>query len=60
MKFRFVKDDSCHWYLIPEELRTMFIQMLDQGEADYWCEFNNKFEEYRCDHPSNFTVENPE
>lgn len=59
-KFRFRTDGDGHWYLIPAELSTMFSQMLDDGEEDYYCEFNNKFEEYRCDCPSNYTVENPE
>lgn len=59
MKYKFVQDDDCHWYLIPEELHTLFLQMEENGEADWWCEFNNKFEQYCCDHPSNYLVENP-
>ena len=56
MKCKFVQDDDCHWYMIPADMETLFHQMLENGEADYWCEFNNKWEDYRCDHPSCYTV----
>lgn len=58
-RWRFVNDDDGHYFLIPDSLHPLFIQMLDQGEADYWTEFNNKFDEYAIDHPSNYTFENP-
>lgn len=54
----FIQDDDCHWYLIPISLLSLFCQMEGNGEADYYASFNNKFEEYRCDHPTSYTFEN--
>lgn len=30
------------------------------GEQDYYAMFNNTFDEYRCDSPSNFTFVDPQ
>lgn len=60
VRYRFIKDDDCHWYLIPVSMSTVFNQMLDNGEDAYWSIFNNTFDEYRCDSPTNFTFEKPE
>lgn len=57
-RFKFKQDQDCHWYLIPEELSSLFTQLEENGEADCFAEFDNKFDKYRCDHPSNFTFEN--
>ena len=54
----FIQDDECHWYLIPTTLYILFRQMEENGEADYYASFNNKFEEYRCDHPTSYTFDN--
>ena len=56
----FIKDDDCHWYLIPVSMSIVFNQMLSVGEQDCYTMFNNTFDEYRCDSPSNFTFEKPE
>lgn len=57
-RWKFMKDDDCHWYLIPCNLESSFIQLLLNGENDYYCTFNNTFEQYRCDSPLNYTFEN--
>jgi hypothetical protein len=58
-RFRFVRDDSCHWYSIPSE---------ESDNFDKWClsfedeaeEYDGKsFNEYRLSgSPSNYTFEN--
>lgn len=53
----FLQDDDCHWYLIPAEMRMLFRQLEDNGEADGYAYFNDKFEEYRINHPSEYVVE---
>lgn len=58
-KYRFVKDDDCHWYLIPYELYGSFVFLLRTGEKDCWAEFNNRFEEFRCDSPCHYVFESP-
>lgn len=58
-RFRFVSDDDGHNYLIPAELDIKFDEMLEDGEDDYYAEFNNTFSKYRCDSVSNWTFENP-
>lgn len=57
MKGSFIQDQDCHWYFIPEDKKSLFYQMEENGEFDYFCEFNNTFEEYRCEYPSNYVVE---
>jgi hypothetical protein len=59
VRYRFIKDDDCHWYLIPASMSTVFNQMLSNGESDCYAMFNNTFDEYRCDSPSNFTFTDP-
>ena len=51
----FIQDDDCHWYLIPTSTYPMFRQL---EEADEYVAFIDKFEEYRCDHPTSYTFEN--
>jgi len=60
MRYKFARDDDGHWYLIPVYQAEMFYKILHEGEDDCWCEFNNSFGEYRCDHPTDYTFENPE
>ena len=60
MRYNFITDGDCHWYLLPTTLNERFSELLDNGEEDYYCEFNNTFDQYRCDSPSNYTFENPE
>lgn len=57
MKKRFIQDQDCHWYLIPVELTSLFYQLEENGESDGYSSFNNKFENYRCEYPSNYIVE---
>ena len=59
MRYRFVKDDDGHLYLIPAELTKRFF--LTQYELDdEFTTFNNEFYEY-CVGGSinNWTFENP-
>lgn len=60
MRYKFIRDDDCHWFLIPVELEPLFVQLLENGEADWWAEFSNKFEEYCCDSPCNYTFTDPQ
>ena len=60
VRYKFTQDQDCHWYLIPEGLSALFIQMEENGEADCYAEFCNRFEEYRCDYPGNFTFTDPQ
>lgn len=59
MRYKFVTDDGCHWYLIPADLVPLFVQLLENGEADWWAEFNNKFEGHRCNNPCEYTFTDP-
>lgn len=60
MKYTFVNDDDCHCYLIPVDMKLQFWEDLEHGEEDYWCDFNNKYGQYRVDSPYHYTFENPE
>lgn len=57
MRQMFIQDDNCHWYLLPTDLYPLFIQMEENGEADYFASFNSKFEQYRCDYPGSYTFD---
>ena len=59
MKYRFVQDNDCHWCLIEADQYGLFIQLEENGETDGYAAFNNKFESCRVDHPTLFTIENP-
>ena len=62
-RYRFVKDDDGHNYLIPVDLTEDFyddlVQCLTVEGGLSYCKFNNTFDQYRCDSISNFTFENP-
>lgn len=59
-KFIFVRDDDAHWYMIPVSLEDQFNVLLGLGEEDCYADFINKFDDYRCNSPSDFSFENPE
>ncbi len=56
-RFRFVQDDYCHWYAIPEGDWTAFeawVLSFEEG-APQWT--GADFNEFRLDsHPSHYTV----
>lgn len=55
-RFRFVQDDSCHWYAIPADKDKEFDRWLAcyQEEYDDWK--GTDFSEFRLNtHPSNYT-----
>lgn len=56
MRFRFVQDDSAHWYVIPAEEYVTFNLLL--GHIDEaWEEFDDRFGGCRIDGcPSHYTV----
>jgi len=60
MKYKFLSDDDGHWFIVPLDMVELFNKMLEEGEEDYWCEFNNTFGKYWADHPSSYTFENYE
>lgn len=45
-KVKAVKEDG-HWYVIPDSEFTIFYEMEEQGEADEWNSFNERFSQYR-------------
>lgn len=58
-RWQFARDDDCNWYLIKVEDYPLFIQLLENGEADYWEAFNDRFEEYRIDSYHGYTFVDP-
>lgn len=60
VRYRFTTDGDCHWFLIPVELEDQFENLLENGEDDYYSEFNHVFGKYRCNSPSNFTFTDPQ
>jgi hypothetical protein len=59
MKYRFVKDDDGHSYLIPAELTQEFYRELFRDIFDVAYKFDVMFDKYRCDSITNYTFENP-
>jgi hypothetical protein len=51
-RFRFVQDDSCHWYVIPADKKNAFIAwvvyMSDEGE-NYVPYEGEEFDNFRID-----------
>jgi hypothetical protein len=58
-RYTFITDGDCRWYLLPVELVGDFYETLENGGEDYYAEFSNKFGDYACDNPSNYTFEKP-
>lgn len=58
-RYCFVRDEDCHNYLIPVELKERFVHLLANGEDDYWATFNNEFEGYGIDAMTNWTFTDP-
>jgi hypothetical protein len=54
-RWRFVKDDDGHNYLIDAEKAGQFFRLLSEDE----CEFNLIFDECRIDGVGSYTFENP-
>lgn len=46
-KYINIQDQDCHWYYIPKSLKEDFLKMEEEGEADEWEKFNEKYSEYR-------------
>ena len=47
-RYFFAKDDSCHWYMVPEDLREEWDRLSDYGDDDDAIdEFEDKFGEFR-------------
>lgn len=60
VRYRFITDGDCHWFLIPVGLEDEFNSLLENGEEDYYTEFSNRFEEYRCNYPGEYTFVDPQ
>lgn len=61
MRYCFLRDDDCHWYMIPVEKAKLFSQLLVNSlENDDYCDFCNEFGEYCIDSPQHYTFEDPE
>lgn len=59
MRHCFVTDGDGHNFLIPHTLIDDFETSLENGEADYYADFNNKFGQYAIDSMTNWTFEDP-
>lgn len=59
MRYKFARDDDCHWYLIPCELESKFYALLEDGEDDNYVDFCNKFDQYRCNGQTEYTFTDP-
>ena len=46
-KVKAVKDDSSHWFIIPNELYENFLKDLDNEDMVDNGEFDNKYSKYR-------------
>jgi len=46
-KVKAVKDQDGHWYVIPDIEFATFLEMEENGEADEWNSFNDRFSAYR-------------
>lgn len=53
------KSTDGHNYLIPNDMSEQFDYLEEQGYDDDWTEFNNTFDEYRCDSVQNWTFTDP-
>lgn len=67
-RFRFLRDDSTHWYLVPEadvahfQKALEYIASLDPDSDEYYAncaKFENTFDELRCSAPERFTFTDP-
>lgn len=56
MNIKFLQDQDCHWYAVPENMVNTFKRLDEEGVEDYWVEFCDTFDEYRIDHPSEYLV----
>lgn len=59
MKYIFIQDHDCHWYMIPQEFRTDFYVYVDNMEDDKYSESDINFDFYRINNPSDYCFENP-
>ena len=63
---KFRKDDSSHWYFIPESVLIKFDLLIEEISneeegSDKWYdligEFENRYGTYRCDSPTSYLIE---
>lgn len=40
------QDDSCHWYIIPFEMKDEFNKDLENGHVDEYEYFGEKYDQY--------------
>jgi hypothetical protein len=58
-RWRFVRDEGCHNYLIPAVLYDKFDVLLETGELGNFEKFDGLFSAYRIDGIELYTFENP-
>ena len=51
---KFVRDDDCHWYIIPVSSLDAFYAALEYGEQDEYDRFNRMFGPFRSADPSRY------
>jgi hypothetical protein len=58
-RFRFVRDDSCHWYAIPADKQADFekwVESFDTGGEEWVRDELEDFNQYRLSmHPSSYS-----
>lgn len=57
-RFRFVQDDSCHWYAIPADKEAAFEAWVSAMQYDEYYESSDHedFSDFRLDlHPSSYS-----
>lgn len=60
MRFFFDTDDSSHWYMIPEEKRALWDELMSKDIDLAWEQIEDEFSQYRIDgHPNRISFTDP-
>jgi len=57
MKYKFIRDDDCHWYMIPVDQVDKFeewVQYMEDMDKDY---DGPDFDKYGCDDPTRYAFD---
>lgn len=57
MRYKFDRDDSGHWYMIPADLADEFLEYCENYENN---ELYEKFSRLRCEYPCFYTFTDPQ
>lgn len=56
MLYKFLRDNNGHWYLVPETDVESFNRWVEAMENDLDWPYKH-YDNYRCMHPSSYTVQ---